>query len=137
MILEETLLKKGFFQAIFPKLLKVLGNREPLWQWFKGKTLFQKGFPLKLMTLPCKQWGKRFPCEQNVGGRRKRVPNSHSISISGGGVGFLGTTMLNSLPSLTLLFTRILPPYICIRLREVGSPKPLPLGSVSLSLRCW
>jgi hypothetical protein len=58
LILEETLLKKGFFQAIFPKLLKVLGNREtlwrrePLWREFKGKTLFQKGFPLKLMTLP-------------------------------------------------------------------------------------
>jgi hypothetical protein len=45
-------LKKGFFQAIFLKLLKVLGNREPLWRGFKGKTLFQKGFPLKLMTLP-------------------------------------------------------------------------------------
>jgi len=44
--LEETLLKKGFFQAIFPKFLKVLGRG------FKGKTLFQKGFPLKLMTLP-------------------------------------------------------------------------------------
>jgi hypothetical protein len=44
--LEETLLKKGFFQAIFPKLLKVFGKG------FKGKTLFQKGFPLKLMTLP-------------------------------------------------------------------------------------
>jgi predicted CXXCH cytochrome family protein len=52
LILEETLLKKGFFQAIFPKFLKVLGNREPLWRGFKGKTLFQKGFPLKLMTLP-------------------------------------------------------------------------------------
>jgi hypothetical protein len=50
--LEETLLKKGFFQAIFPKLLKVLGNREPLWRGFKGKTLFQKGLPLNLMTLP-------------------------------------------------------------------------------------
>jgi len=46
--LEETLLKKGFFQAIFPKLLKVFGKG------FKGKTLFQKGFPLKLMTLPIK-----------------------------------------------------------------------------------
>jgi hypothetical protein len=45
LILEETLLKKGFFQAIFPKLLKVLGKG------FKGKTLFQKGFPLDLMTL--------------------------------------------------------------------------------------
>jgi hypothetical protein len=44
--LEETLLKKGFFQAIFPKLLKVLRKG------FKGKTLFQKGFPLKLMALP-------------------------------------------------------------------------------------
>jgi len=43
--LEETLLKKGFFQAIFLKLLKVLGKGG------KGKTLFQKGFPLKLMTL--------------------------------------------------------------------------------------
>jgi hypothetical protein len=43
--LEETLLKKGFFQAIFPKLLKVLGKG------FKGETLFQKGFPLNLMTL--------------------------------------------------------------------------------------
>jgi hypothetical protein len=52
LILEETLLKKGFFQAIFLKLLKVFGNREPLWRGFKGKTLFQKGFPLKLMTLP-------------------------------------------------------------------------------------
>jgi hypothetical protein len=31
LILEETLLKKGFFQAIFLKLLKVFGNREPLW----------------------------------------------------------------------------------------------------------
>jgi hypothetical protein len=41
LILEETLLKKGFFQAIFPKLLKVLGKG------FKGKTLFQKGFPLE------------------------------------------------------------------------------------------
>jgi hypothetical protein len=51
LILEETLLKKGFFQAIFPKLLKVFGNRELLWRGFKGKTLFQKGFPLKLMTL--------------------------------------------------------------------------------------
>jgi hypothetical protein len=51
LILEETLLEKGFFQAIFPKLLKVLGNREPLWRGFKGKTLFQKGFPLNLMTL--------------------------------------------------------------------------------------
>jgi hypothetical protein len=51
LILEETLLKKGFFQAIFPKLLKVLGNREPLWRGFKGKTLLQKGSPLKLMTL--------------------------------------------------------------------------------------
>jgi hypothetical protein len=48
LILEETLLKKGFFQAIFPKLLKVFGNSEPLWRGFKGKTLFQKGFPLKL-----------------------------------------------------------------------------------------
>jgi hypothetical protein len=46
LILEETLLKKGFFQAIFLKLLKVLGKG------FKGKTLFQKGFPLNLMTLP-------------------------------------------------------------------------------------
>jgi hypothetical protein len=54
--LEETLLKKGFFQAIFPKLLKVSGNRDPLWRGFKGKTLFQKGFPLKLMTLPT--WGR-------------------------------------------------------------------------------
>jgi len=45
-LLEETLLKKGFFQAIFPKLLKVLGKG------FKGKTLSQKDFPLKLMTLP-------------------------------------------------------------------------------------
>jgi len=44
LILEETLLKKGFFQAIFPKLLKVFGKG------FKGKTLFQKGFPLELMT---------------------------------------------------------------------------------------
>jgi hypothetical protein len=43
--LEETLLKKGFFQAIFPKLLKVFGNRDPLWRGFKG-------FPLNLMTLP-------------------------------------------------------------------------------------
>jgi hypothetical protein len=46
LILEETLLKKGFFQAIFLKLLKVLGKG------LRGKTLFQKGFPLKLMTLP-------------------------------------------------------------------------------------
>jgi len=45
LILEETLLKKSFFHAIFPKLLKVLGKG------FKGKTLFQKGFLLKLMTL--------------------------------------------------------------------------------------
>jgi hypothetical protein len=44
--LEETLLEKGFFQAIFLKLLKVLGKG------FMGKTLFQKGFPLKLITLP-------------------------------------------------------------------------------------
>jgi hypothetical protein len=51
LILEETLLKKGFFQAIFPKLLKVFGNGDPLWRGFKGKTLFQKGFPLNLMTL--------------------------------------------------------------------------------------
>jgi hypothetical protein len=51
LILEETLLKKGFFQAIFPKFLKVLGNRDPLCRLFKGKTLFQKGFPLNLMTL--------------------------------------------------------------------------------------
>jgi len=42
LILEETLLKKGFFQAPFQKLLKVFGKG------FKGKTLFQKGFPLKL-----------------------------------------------------------------------------------------
>jgi hypothetical protein len=56
LILEETLLKKGFFQAIFPKLLKILGNRGPLWRGFKGKTLFQKGFPLKLMTLPFMRW---------------------------------------------------------------------------------
>jgi hypothetical protein len=48
--------EKGFLQAIFLKLLKVLGNREPLWRGFKGKTLFQKGFPLKLMTLPL--WGE-------------------------------------------------------------------------------
>jgi hypothetical protein len=52
LILEETLLKKGFFQTIFLKLLKVFGNRDPLWRGFKGKTLFQKGFPLELMTLP-------------------------------------------------------------------------------------
>jgi len=38
LILEETLLKKGFFQAIFPKLLKVLGKG------FKGKNPFPKGF---------------------------------------------------------------------------------------------
>jgi hypothetical protein len=44
LILEETLLKKGFFQAIFLKLLKVLGNREPLWRGFKGKNPFPKGF---------------------------------------------------------------------------------------------
>jgi hypothetical protein len=56
--LEETLLKKGFFQAIFPKLLKVFGNREPLWRGFKGKTLFQKGFPLNLMTLPFRGRGE-------------------------------------------------------------------------------
>jgi hypothetical protein len=36
-------LKKGFFQAIFPKLLKVLGNREPLWRGFKGNNPFPKG----------------------------------------------------------------------------------------------
>jgi hypothetical protein len=53
--LEETLLKKGFFQAIFPKLLKVFGNSDPLWRGFKGKTLFQKGFPLKLTTLPSEE----------------------------------------------------------------------------------
>jgi hypothetical protein len=48
--LEETLLKKGFFQAIFRKFLKVFGKG------FKGKTLFQKGFPLELMTFcPLKQ----------------------------------------------------------------------------------
>jgi hypothetical protein len=51
--LEETLLKKGFFQAIFPKLLKVFGKG------FKGKTLFQKGFPLKLMTLPLERGNKK------------------------------------------------------------------------------
>jgi len=44
LILEETLLKKGFFQAIFPKLLKVLGNRDPLWRGFKGENPFPKGF---------------------------------------------------------------------------------------------
>jgi hypothetical protein len=38
LILEETLLKKGFFQAIFLKLLKVLGKG------FKGKNPFPKGF---------------------------------------------------------------------------------------------
>jgi len=38
LILEETLLKKGFFQAIFPKLLKVFGKG------FKGKNPFPKGF---------------------------------------------------------------------------------------------
>jgi hypothetical protein len=38
LILEETLLKKGFFQTIFPKLLKVLGKG------FKGKNPFPKGF---------------------------------------------------------------------------------------------
>jgi hypothetical protein len=53
LILEETLLKKGFFQTIFPKLLKVLGKG------YKGKTLFQKGFPLKLMTLPQRGRGER------------------------------------------------------------------------------
>jgi hypothetical protein len=57
LILEETLLKKGFFQAIFPKLLKIFGNRDPLWRGFKGKNLFQKGFPLELMTLPL--WRER------------------------------------------------------------------------------
>jgi hypothetical protein len=41
LILEETLLKKGFFQAIFPKLLKVLGNREPLWS-YKGRFLVRE-----------------------------------------------------------------------------------------------
>jgi hypothetical protein len=56
LILEETLLKKGFFQALFPKLLKVLGKG------FKGKTLFQKGFPLNLMTLSPEGRGrKRLP----------------------------------------------------------------------------
>jgi hypothetical protein len=55
LILEETLLKKGFFQAIFPRLLKVFGNREPLWRGFKGKTFFQKGFPLPL-CLPGIGW---------------------------------------------------------------------------------
>jgi hypothetical protein len=49
--LEETLLKKGFFQAIFPKLLKVLEKG------FKGNTLFQKGFPLNLTTLPLERRG--------------------------------------------------------------------------------
>jgi hypothetical protein len=58
LILEETLLKKGFFQAIFPKLLKVLGNREPLWRGFKGKTLFQKGSPLKFSKLIGEQAGE-------------------------------------------------------------------------------
>jgi hypothetical protein len=38
LILEETLLKKGFFQAIFPKFLKVFGKG------FKGKNPFPKGF---------------------------------------------------------------------------------------------
>ena len=38
LILEETLLKKGFFQAIFPKLLKVLGKG------VKGNNPFPKGF---------------------------------------------------------------------------------------------
>ena len=38
LILEETLLKKGFFQAIFRKLLKVFGKG------FKGKNPFPKGF---------------------------------------------------------------------------------------------
>jgi len=40
LILEETLLKKGFFQAIFLKLLKVLKG-------FKGESPFEKRvFPL-------------------------------------------------------------------------------------------
>jgi hypothetical protein len=59
LILEETLLKKGFFQTIFPKLLKVLGNRDPLWRGFKGKTLLEKGFPLKLMTLSPEGRGRK------------------------------------------------------------------------------
>jgi hypothetical protein len=68
LILEETLLKKGFFQAIFPKLLKVFGKG------FKGKTLFQKGFPLKLMTLPLGGW---------VGGRVNAPPcvGGHELSF--------------------------------------------------------
>jgi hypothetical protein len=66
--LEETLLKKGFFQAIFRKLLKVFGKG------LKGKTLFQKGFPLNLMTLPSfgggirRVWGTcpALSCEKEV-----------------------------------------------------------------------
>jgi len=46
LILEETLLKKGFFQAIFPKLLKVFGNREPLWRGLRGKPFSKRVFPL-------------------------------------------------------------------------------------------
>ena len=53
LILEETLLKKGFFQAIFPKLLKVLGKG------FKGKTLFQKGFPLNVNDIAPGGQGRR------------------------------------------------------------------------------
>jgi hypothetical protein len=44
--LEETLLKKGFFQAIFPKLFKSFGKG------VQGENPFPKGFSLKLMTLP-------------------------------------------------------------------------------------
>jgi hypothetical protein len=65
--LEETLLKKGFFQAIFRKLLKVFGNREPLWRGFKGKALFQKGFPLNLMTLPTGERGTGSSCGRGAG----------------------------------------------------------------------
>jgi len=69
--LEETLLKNGFFQAIFPKLLKVFGKG------FKGKTLFQKGFPLKLMTLPLK-------------GRAEKP------SVAGGVRGFMGGRVISA-----------------------------------------
>jgi hypothetical protein len=40
LILEETLLKKGFFQTIFPKLLKVLGKG------LRGKPFSKRVFPL-------------------------------------------------------------------------------------------
>jgi len=45
--LEETLLKKGFFQAIFRKLLKVLESRKSFRKGvLRGKPFFKRGFPL-------------------------------------------------------------------------------------------